>query len=83
MTPMARLRSAKAGPGAAGGKNALEAFAGFRQFGGQQRLAAMHLRTDMGRDQADDAFAIGLGQFNAQRRTARGQPIHPQCADRG
>ena len=39
----------------------------------------MHLRTDMGGDQTNDAFAIGLGQFYAEWRTARRQPIHPQC----
>ena len=44
-------------------QDALEAFAGFRQFGGQERLAAMHLRTDMGGDGADisvDEAASGL-----------------------
>jgi hypothetical protein len=61
-------------------QDALEAFAGFGQLGGQQRLAAMHFRADVGGDQADDAFAIGFGQFHAHRRAARGQPIHPKGA---
>jgi hypothetical protein len=55
-------------PGRGGRQDALEAFAGFGQLGGQQRLAAMHLRADVGGDQADDAFAIGFGQLHAQRR---------------
>lgn len=59
-------------------QDALEAFARLGQLGGQQRLAAMHFRADVGGDQADDAFAIGLGQFHTQRRTARRQPIDPQ-----
>ena len=73
------LAQRKGRAGCGGRQDALEAFAGFWQFGGQERLAAMHLRADMGGDQADDAFAIGLGQFDAQRCAARGQPIHPQC----
>ena len=59
----ARLRSAKAGPGAARRQDALEAFAGFRQLGGQERVAAMRFRANVGGHQPDDAFAIGLGQF--------------------
>jgi hypothetical protein len=37
----------------------------------------MHFRADVGGHQPDDAFAIGFGQFHAQRRAARRQPIHP------
>ena len=65
---MARLRSAKAGPGAAGGQDALEAFAGLGQLSRQQWLAAMHFRADVGCDQADDAFAVRFGQLHAHWR---------------
>ena len=81
ITPMVRLRSAKAGPGAAGGRMPRSVH-GFGQFGGQQRLAAMHLRADVGRDQADDSLAIGFGQLHAHRRAARRQAIHPKGAVR-
>jgi len=59
-------------------QDALEAFARLGQFGGQERLAAMYFRADVRGDQADDAFAIGLGQFDADRHPARGQAVHPQ-----
>jgi hypothetical protein len=48
-------------------QDALKAFSGFGQLGGQQRFAAMHFRTDVGGDQPNDPFAICLGQFHTHR----------------
>ena len=42
----------------------------------------MHLGADVGRDQPDDSFAVGLGQLHTHRRAARRKPVDPQGAIR-
>ena len=69
ITPMARLRSAKAGPGAVGGKMPRSV----RWFRAVRRTAWLAGRDApprrRGRPQADDSLAIGSGQF--RRPSAR------------
>ncbi|MPM65552.1 hypothetical protein SDC9_112449 [bioreactor metagenome] len=42
----------------------------------------MDFRTDVGCDQPNDPFAIGLGQLHAHRCSARRKPVDPQGAIR-
>ncbi|KEH08428.1 hypothetical protein GY14_20275 [Delftia tsuruhatensis] len=67
-------------PRRSGRQDALEAFAGFGQLGGQQRLPAMDFCANVGRDQADDSLAVRLRQLRAHRRAPTGKPIHPKGA---
>ena len=59
-------------------QQAFEAFAALRQFGADDRIAAMHFQPDMRRNQPDDALHIGRTKAHGGVDPPLSQPVEPE-----
>ena len=65
-----------------GRQDALEAFAAFRQFGADHRIAGMDFRADVAGNQADDALHLRRFQPRARLGATFAQAVEPERAVR-